>query len=284
MLDHPSPEVDNGDHEPHLGGRLIRPYSVTKGRTRPCFDIPIETLVRSTGRAAAPTLGAEERSILALLGGPISLAQIAARRGLGLGVVRVLVADLVVSGMVETVESRAARSGRQAEAPSGSMTPPPPVTVPVKIVVAGGLGVGKTTFINSVSETEPRTAEAATDVGRVTLGDDLIGHLFGAPQQERLLSGWDDLICGALGAVVLVDTGRLSDSFLVIDSFERSGLPFVVAVNCFYANAYHSLVEVREALTVAAGVPIFYTDARRNGATRNSLLQLVQYARSRAAS
>ena len=84
MLDHPSPEVDNGDHEPHLGGRLIRPYSVTKGRTRPCFDIPIETLVRSTGRAAAPTLGAEERSILALLGGPISLAQIAARRGLGL--------------------------------------------------------------------------------------------------------------------------------------------------------------------------------------------------------
>ena len=87
-----------------------------------------------------------------------------------------------------------------------------------------------------------------------------------------------------LNAVVLVDTGRLSDSFLAVDYFERRGIPFVVAVNCFYGNAYHALEEVREALAIDADVPIFYTDARMNDATKNTLLQLVQHALTRAVS
>ncbi|MEV1078785.1 ATP/GTP-binding protein [Streptomyces sp. NPDC050211] len=173
--------------------------------------------------------------------------------------------------------------------------------VATKIVVAGGFGVGKTTLVTAVSEITPLQTEAlmtqasadtddltgtpdkltttvAMDYGRLTLDDDLVLYLFGTPGQQRFWFMWDDLVRGAIGAVVMADTRRLKDCFPALDYFESCGLPYVVAVNHFDGSEWFEPEDVREALTIPAHIPVMIMDARRRISVIETLLSLVGHA------
>jgi uncharacterized protein len=186
--------------------------------------------------------------------------------------------------------------------PSGS---PPPA--PVKIVIAGGFGVGKTTAVGAISEIAPlrtdsamtslaatvdsragvpdkTTTTVALDFGCITIDETLRLYLFGTPGQDRFGFMWDDIAVGALGALVIVDTRRMADSYPAVDYFEHIGLPYVVGINLFHRTAVPDLQQVRWALTIADDIPMITFDARDRYSVRDALVVVLRHTQARAMS
>jgi uncharacterized protein len=193
-------------------------------------------------------------------------------------------------------------SAQSAEVGGPTRRRPP---LPVKLVIAGGFGVGKTTTVGSISEISPLTTEAdmtaasagiddvskvpgkrtttvAMDFGCITIDESLKLYLFGTPGQDRFGFMWDDLAIGAIGALVIVDSRRLDDCYPAVDYFERLGLPFVVAVNRFDGAVAHDLPSIRWALAIDEGIPLITFDARDKLSVRDALLVVLDQALAKA--
>jgi signal recognition particle receptor subunit beta len=187
-----------------------------------------------------------------------------------------------------------------AEQGSGAQRPP----IPVKIVIAGGFGVGKTTAVSVISEIPPLSTEAAMtsvaaeidrtgqvpakttttvalDFGCITIDQDLKLYLFGTPGQDRFGFMWHDLAHGALGALVIVDARRIDDCYPAVDYFEKVGLPFVVAVNLFDGRLSHDLADLRWALAIDSAIPLITFDARSRISVRDALLAVLRHTLER---
>jgi uncharacterized protein len=183
-------------------------------------------------------------------------------------------------------------------------SPEPGELIPLKVLIAGGFGVGKTTLVRSLSEIPPllteqamtaasigvdeagavpdkHTTTVAMDFGRLTVDESLILYLFGTPGQSRFWFMWDELARGSVGAVVLVDLRRIDDCFPAIDYFENRRLPFVVGVNRFPESDDYDVDTVRDALALPSDCPLVWMDARDAESSREALVTLVELALAR---